>query len=213
MSCYSSLLPHMPQRYDAILFDFDGVLADTEPLHCLCWNEILKPFGYHLSWETFARECVGVSDHDLIRRLASQRMPPISFEELWAEYPRKKELFRTRVLAAPPVLPETAKLVRQLSRDYKLAVVSSSARIEIEPPLIECGIRQYFVELVCGKEAGNLKPAPDPYLRAAEILEAERPLVVEDSEAGIASAVAAGFDLVRVRDVAEVAQKVREALG
>jgi len=202
----------MPLRYDAILFDFDGVLADTEPLHCLCWNEILKPFGYHLTWETFVRECVGVSDHDLIRRLSSQRTPPIPFEELWAEYPRKKELFRARVTAAPPILPQTVAMVQELSQDYKLAVVSSSARIEIEPPLIACGIRQCFVELVCGKEAGNLKPAPDPYLRAAEILEAEFPLVVEDSDSGVASAVAAGFAVVRVRDVAEVSEMVWEAL-
>ena len=48
--------------YDAILFDFDGVLADTEPLHCQCWAEILKPFGYELTWETFVREFVGVSE-------------------------------------------------------------------------------------------------------------------------------------------------------
>jgi len=199
-------------RYDAILFDFDGVLADTEPLHCLCWNEILKPFGYHLTWETFVRECIGISDQDLIRRLASQRMPPIPFEELWAEYPRKKELFRARVTAAPPILPQTVALVQELSQNYKLAVVSSSARIEIEPPLIACGISQYFVGLVCGKEAGNLKPAPDPYLRAAELLDSERPLVVEDSEAGVASAVAAGFAVVRVRDVTEVSEMVWEAL-
>lgn len=200
-------------RYDAILFDFDGVLADTEPIHCECWNRILKPFGHQLSWETFARECIGVSDHDLIRRLSTQPVPPISFDELWAAYPRKKELFRERIAAAPPILLETVDLLRKLSENYKLAVVSSSARIEIEPALIESGIRQYFVGLVCGKEAGNLKPSPDPYLRAAEMLESERPLVVEDSEAGVASGKAAGFPVVQVRDVAEVPGRVWEALG
>ena len=142
--------------YDAILFDFDGVLADTEPLHCQCWAEILKPFGYELTWETFVREFVGVSDQDLVRRMAAARVPPIPFDDLWAVYPKKKELFRTRVSEAPPILGETVALIEELRRDYKLAVVSSSARIELEPALIRCGIRQHFVELVCGKEAQQI---------------------------------------------------------
>ena len=66
--------------YDAILFDFDGVLADTEPLHCQCWAEILKPFGYELTWETFVREFVGVSDQDLVRRMAAQRAFASAFD-------------------------------------------------------------------------------------------------------------------------------------
>jgi beta-phosphoglucomutase-like phosphatase (HAD superfamily) len=69
------------------------------------------------------------------------------------------------------------------------------------------------VELVCGKEVQNLKPAPDPYLRAAELLESTCPLAVEDSAPGVASAVAAGFDVIQVRDAQEVAGKVAEALG
>jgi len=203
-----------PQKhYDAILFDFDGVLADTEPLHLRCWREILAPFAIELTWETFARECIGTSDRDLVARLAAERDPPMPFDQLWAEYPRKKELFRSRIIAELLFLPETLRLISDLIRDYKLAVVSSSARSEIEPALIEAGIRQYFVELVCGKEVPNLKPAPDPYLRAAELLESERPLVVEDSAPGVASAVAAGFAVIQVRDVHEVARRVAEALG
>jgi beta-phosphoglucomutase len=156
--------------WDAILFDFDGVLADTEPVHWRCWNEILKPFSIQLTWEAFERECIGVSDHALIERLASQRRPPIPFDDLWSRYPTKKELFRTCIADAPPFVAETIALVRELSESYKLAVVTSSARLEIEPALLHGGIRAYFQELVCGKEVENLKPAPDPYLRAAELL-------------------------------------------
>lgn len=203
----------LSKRYDAVLFDFDGVLADSEPLHWRCWREILAPFAIDLTWEAFVRDCIGVSDRDLIQRVAAQRDPPIPFEDLWAEYPRKKELFRDRIAAQPPFLPETVRLVAELSSGYKLAVVSSSARSEIEPALIAAGVRPCFIALVCGKEALNLKPAPDPYLMAAELLESERPLVVEDSAAGVASAVAAGFDVVQVRDVREVAGRVAEALG
>jgi HAD superfamily hydrolase (TIGR01509 family) len=201
-----------PKHYDALLFDFDGVLADTEPLHWRCWRDILAPFSIDLSWETFRRDCIGVSDRDFGHMLAERRVPPLSFDELWAEYPRKKELFRERVVAERPFLPETLETIQSLSGNYKLAVVSSSARSEIEPALESAGIRQYFREMVCGKEAANYKPAPDPYLRAAELLGSSRPLVIEDSDAGVASATAAGFDVVRVRDVRDVPHAVREAL-
>ena len=198
-------------RWDAILFDFDGVLADTEPLHWRCWNEILAPFSMRLTWETFQRECVGSSDRLLVERLAAQHQPPIPFEDLWSQYPRKKELFRTRITEAP-FPADTVNLVRELTSSYKLAVVTSSARIEIEPALLHGGIRACFHELVCGKEVEHLKPAPDPYLKAAELLGARKPLVVEDSDSGVASARAAGFEVLRISDVQGVARAVRELL-
>ena len=202
-----------PKHYDALLFDFDGVLADTEPLHWRCWRDILAPFSIDLTWEMFQRECIGVNDRDFGRMLAARRVPPLSFDELWAEYPRKKDLFRERVIAERPFLPATLDLVNNLREHYKLAVVTSSARSEIEPALVSAGIRDCFLELVCGKEAVNYKPAPDPYLRAAQLLASSRPLVVEDSDAGVASATAAGFDVVRVNDVREVPEAVRQALS
>jgi HAD superfamily hydrolase (TIGR01509 family) len=67
--------------------------------------------------------------------------------------------------------------------------------------------------MVCGKEAGNLKPAPDPYLRAAELLGAKKPLVVEDSAAGEASGRAAGFEVLRVTSAEAVPGELRKILG
>jgi beta-phosphoglucomutase len=67
--------------------------------------------------------------------------------------------------------------------------------------------------LFCGRGSGRPNPAPDPYRLAAELLGARRPLVVEDSEAGLASARAAGFDVVRVGSAQETPAAVRAALG
>jgi HAD superfamily hydrolase (TIGR01509 family) len=63
--------------------------------------------------------------------------------------------------------------------------------------------------MVCGREAGDLKPAPDPYLHAAQLLGAKKPLVVEDSEAGEASGRAAGFEVLRVSSAESVASELR----
>lgn len=199
--------------WDAVLFDFDGVLADTEPIHYSCWREILSPFGIQLHWDFYRAQCVGVSDRLMIERLASERTPPIPFDEIWPEYQRKQLMFRARLEADPPFLSETVDLVRDLSSLYKLAVVSSSGRTEVEPPLERAGIRPCFQAFVCGREVANLKPAPDPYLRAAELLGVRRPLVIEDSDAGVASAKAAGFDVLRVSKPEAVPAEVRAMLN
>jgi beta-phosphoglucomutase len=184
--------------FDSILFDFDGVLADTEPIHFACWREVLIPFGIELSWPYYERECIGVSDRAMLERLAAARHPPISVDEIWPSYPLKQKSFQARIAATPPFLATTLHLIQELKHSYKLAVVSSSHRSEVEPSLERAGIRQCFQALVCGMEVPNLKPAPDPYLRAAELLGASRPLVVEDSDAGVASGTAAGFEVLRL---------------
>jgi beta-phosphoglucomutase len=198
--------------WDAVLFDFDGVLADTEPIHYSCWREILEPYGIQLGWDFYSKNCIGVSDRLMIHQLAAERTPPIPFEELWPEYQRKQLMFRARLEETPPFLMETVDMVRDISAIYKLAVVSSSGRSEVEPPIERAGIRLCFQAFVCGKEVPNLKPAPDPYLRAAELLGVRRPLVVEDSDAGVASAKAAGFDVLRVTNAATTAAEVRAKL-
>ncbi len=131
----------------------------------------------------------------------------------WEQYPRKKELFRTLIAKGVPLAPGVKELLGELHGRYRLAVVSSSSRLEVEPALEVGGIRQFFDALVCGSDAARLKPAPDPYLKGAELLESKHPLVVEDSAAGVASAQAAGFDFVRIASVEEMAASVRAHLG
>jgi beta-phosphoglucomutase len=202
----------MRKQYEAILFDFDGVLVDSEPIHYECWMEVLAPYGYHVDWETYSREWIGVSDRDMIRRFCESAQPPLDFDAIWAQYPYKTEVFRTRMAERPVFHPETLRLLDQLD-GYKLAVVSSSARTEVEPPLIRAAIRDRFDALVCGREVQNLKPAPDPYLRAAELLGVDRALVIEDSDAGEASGRAAGFDVLRLRHPSELAVQLTALLG
>jgi beta-phosphoglucomutase len=200
-------------NYEAVLFDFDGVLADSEPIHFECWSEVLKVHGILLEWDSYAKNCIGVSDRDMIAGFCKGSGQAIDFEKVWAEYPRKQALFQERIKTADIFVPETVELVRSLN-GCKLAVVSSSKRKEIEPPLVRAGIRDYFEVMVCGsEEVERLKPAPDPYLLAARRLGVENALVVEDSDAGEQSGRAAGFDVLRVRNAREVAPRVREALG
>ena len=114
--------------------------------------------------------------------------------------------------AAPPFDPALDGLLADLHALYKLAVVSSSAVSEIQPLLEAAGLRQHFDTVVGGDDVTRHKPAPEPYLLAASRLGAGAPLVVEDSEAGIASGRAAGFQVLPVRSPAEVPELLRRVV-
>ena len=190
--------------FDSILFDFDGVLADTEPVHCACWAEVLTPQGITLEWEVYRQRFMGIDDREMLRLLAAEAVPQVDWESLWELYPAKKDLFRARVTAAPPFDQSLRTFLCSLDGRYTMAVVSSSSCSEIEPMLEAGGLRHFFRAVVGGENVKRHKPAPDPYLLAAERLGVRAPLVVEDSAAGLASGRAAGFEVLAVKHPLEV---------
>ena len=193
-------------KHDALLFDFDGVLADTERVHHRAWNQTLEPLGIQLDWPAYQKNFVGVADEVALR----ERLGLSDQDGLVA---RKQALFRKGLEESQPFLPDTINLLEEIRRMYTLAVVSSSYKTEVEPPLVRGGIRPCFQLLITGEDVKNFKPSPEPYLLAAERLGAKRPLVIEDSEAGVASGLAAGFEVLRVSAVENVGREVRERLG
>jgi len=193
--------------WDALLFDFDGVLADSEPVHHSAWNQTLKPLGIQLDWDDYRKHFVGITDAiALVDRLGIRE----GAEALVAQ---KQELFRQGLAQAQPFLPDTIQMLQEVFRSYRLAVVSSSYRSEVEPPLVRGGIRPLFQMLICGDDVKHFKPSPEPYLLAAERMGARRPLVIEDSEAGVASGRAAGFEVLQVSRVEDVGREVRKYLA
>jgi HAD superfamily hydrolase (TIGR01509 family) len=199
--------------YDAILFDFDGVLVDSEPVHHAVWQEVLAPYAISLSWEEYQRRCIGVSDKEMILELCAIAGRPAEFDRLWNEYPRKRSILRERMLAAPPAFADSIALVHSLAAELPLAVVTSSARNEVEPVLDRMGILPRFRTCVFGEDVKRLKPDPEPYRLAAARLGVTRPLVIEDSAAGCASATAAGFEYVRVTAASAAAREVSAHLS
>ncbi|HXA64797.1 MAG TPA: HAD family hydrolase [Bryobacteraceae bacterium] len=198
--------------YEAILFDFDGVLADSEPVHFECWQEILRRFDLDLDWKTYCEQGIGISDRKLLAFLSERANPPVDVELLIAEFPRKKDMFRARMLKRQPFSAEVFELLQEL-RGYRLAVVTSSGQTEVEPILERAGLRNYFQAIVYGGDVQQHKPAPDPYLLAVERLGVRSALAVEDSNAGEASARAAGLDVLRVGTASEMPAMLRRRLG
>jgi beta-phosphoglucomutase len=201
--------------FDAVLFDFDGVLVDSEPVHWDCWNTILQSeFGYTVAWDEFAPACVGVHERGTVEWLCAQRNPPVPFEALFSLYGRKKQLFRERMARTGVIAPETVALVRGLREaGYRIAVVTSSGRVEVEPILQSSGLIELIDTAVYGGDVKNLKPAPDPYLLACDRLGTRDAVVIEDSPAGVASAQAAGLHVIRLESQSELIPRLDKGLS
>lgn len=199
--------------FDSILFDFDGVLIDSEPVHCACWAEVLAPLGAILTWPFYRDHCIGIDDRDMLRMMASQADPPVDWNLLWARYPAKQAVFRARMEKNPPFTDGLSALLAALGQRYALAVVSSSACSEIEPLLVAGGLRGHFETVVGGDSVQRHKPDPEPYLLAASRLGCKMPLVLEDSAAGIASGRTAGFEVLPIPSPADMPALLRNRLS
>ncbi|MEJ7607309.1 MAG: HAD family phosphatase [Bryobacteraceae bacterium] len=198
--------------YEAVLFDFDGVLIDSEPIHWECWNQILKRFGLKLDWETYSEHCIGVADRAMLEFLCARGDPPLDVTLLEPEYPRKKKMFTERMLLSPPISAEVISLIDSVRKEHQVGVVTSSGRSEVQPILKAAGILDKLDTVVYGGDVERLKPAPDPYLLALKRLGVKQALAVEDSKPGIASARAAGCDVVEVKIHCEMWGQVLERL-
>jgi beta-phosphoglucomutase len=205
---YAQISPAMC-ALQAIFFDFDGVLLDTEPVHWASWAEMLASVGLTLTWEDYRDRYIGIDDRDMLRIIARQADPPRDWDSLWALYPAKKLLFQER-MKTPQFEAALTELLPGLRRQFKLAVVSSSSCSEIEPLLVSGGVREHFDTVVGGGDVSRQKPDPEPYLLAASRLGVDTALVLEDSAAGIASGRAAGFEVLPVRHPAEVPGLLRQ---
>ena len=193
----------------AIFFDFDGVLLDTEPVHWASWAEVLSSVGVTLTWEDYRDRYIGIDDRDMLRIIAREADPPRDWDSLWALYPAKKLRFQER-MQTPRFEAALTELLPGLRRQFKLAVVSSSSCSEIEPLLVAGGVREHFDTVVGGGDVSRQKPDPEPYLLAASRLRVDTALVLEDSAAGIASGRAAGFEVLPVRHPTEVPGLLRQ---
>lgn len=204
--------PELKRPYEAILFDFDGVLADSEKIHWECWAEILREFGVDLDWETYVRHGIGLTDRELLEHLAARTEPRFNVDALYAQYPLKRQRFREKTLARPPITPPVVELLKSLG-DFKLGLVTSTDRADIEPMLKRAGVFDCFGAAVYGDDDVPHKPAPDPYLAAARRLGVTTALVVEDSAAGVVSGRAAGFDVLQVPEAGRMREVLVEKLA
>ncbi|MGQ9615011.1 MAG: HAD family hydrolase [Spirochaetota bacterium] len=194
-------------KIDAVMFDLDGLLADTEDFHVIAYDAVAKSLGIKLPRDYIISFIGAPTVVNLKRLMMDYGIPESRFEELLkVRYDRYSEIIRTIPLA--PMDGALECIVTMRNRGFKTALVTSSLR-EHSIGVLEniskhsspgVDIKNLFDIMVFGDEIKELKPAPDIYLEAVKRLKTrpERCIALEDSEAGVASAKAAGLIVIAV---------------
>jgi len=183
-------------RYDAVLFDFDGVLADTEVLHYSCWRRLLASRAVDLTWNNYLRVLSGYSGEELLARLSVLCPSSLNLDQIRSIYVQKKKLYRDLAPSSSLIPSTVATFVHGLP--VICAVVTSSERADVEHVLLNSGLLSRFSAVVCREDIDEPKPAPDGYNKVLIALGVHHALAVEDSSAGVASARAAGLEVLQV---------------
>ncbi|MDQ3069197.1 MAG: HAD family phosphatase [Acidobacteriota bacterium] len=197
----------------AIVFDFDGVIADTEKLHLAAFRQALEsltgpdrrtatsPDPLTLSEAEYYEKYLGFDDEGVFRILGAERGVDLGDQRLRELVEEKGRAYERLVAGARSILyPGIEDCIRRFHGTYPLAIASGAYADEIRAVLTPAGLLRYFETIVGAGDTPSGKPAPDPYLEAARRINADprRCLAIEDSRWGIQSAVAAGMTCIAV---------------
>ena len=189
----------------AILFDFDGVILDSEELHYEAFRRVFEEQGASLTREAYYRECLGFNDVECIRWGLGGTGKIDEAGALEALARRKSSYYEALLHEQMRFFPGVCEFIRAAARRYPLSVTSMARRHEIEAALHRAGLSRLFCVIVSGEDVERTKPDPEAYEKTLSRLNARldpepgrriRPsecLVIEDSAAGIESAKGAGM--------------------
>ena len=181
----------------AFLFDFDGVITDSEPYVFEVLKQMIKDnFGIELPYSDI-NMTIGCSDRKVAEYIANEYHIDYSVElseKLKKNYP--DYYFEYEGIKPFPYLRDLLSILKDRGR--KVAIVSSTDRAHLEAALSRMGLSGFIDTIISGSDVQNKKPSPEPYLRGLEALSVDKQdaVVIEDSPTGIQSAVNAGLDCI-----------------
>jgi HAD superfamily hydrolase (TIGR01509 family) len=190
----------------AVVFDFDGVIANSEPLHFAAFRDVLDHQGVKLTKNDYYDRYLGYDDVGVFRAVSGDRGLNWSPDRIAALVRHKAIRLEELERNASVLFPGAEAAVRRLAESLPLAIASGALRAEIVRVLEQAGMSQCFVAVVAAEDSPVSKPSPDPYLRAVGLLAAAmgqslKPaecVAIEDSQWGLESARTAGLHTVAV---------------
>jgi beta-phosphoglucomutase len=196
----------MNRPLQAIVFDFDGVIADSEPLHLRAFQQTLAEQQIELSGRDYYSRYLGYDDVGLVQVLAADRGIAMSDREITALVARKGTRLKEMLQGDHVLFPGAINFIREAASAVPIAIASGALRHEIEEITEAAGIRQLFGAIVSSGDTPQSKPSPAPYLLAFERLrqvsgrnlDPRRSVAIEDSRWGLESARGAGLRCVGV---------------
>lgn len=180
----------------AIIFDCDGVIADTEPIHLAGFKRVLAEEGITLSDEDYFAHYLALDDRGCFSRVFAERGTALAQAQMSELIERKAGYVQQAMQIGLTLLPGAAEFIHKAADRYPLAVASGALRAEVEAVVNYGGLRECFRAIVSAEDTVRSKPHPDPFIRALELLnqpatdriDPRECLVVEDSIHGIRAA-------------------------
>ncbi|HZO81932.1 MAG TPA: HAD family phosphatase [Candidatus Binataceae bacterium] len=192
----------------AVIFDLDGTLANTEPLHYEAFARILRAERIELDRDDYFHRLIGFDDHDVFAVMLKdhgRRADEAAIADLAA---RKAALYQEMIAGRDVTFPGAVDFVRRCAERFPLAVATGTLRVEAETILRCAGVRELFADIVAAEDVEHGKPAPECFekargrlgflLRLRPPLEAAECLVIEDTPAGVEAAHRAGMRVLAV---------------
>jgi HAD superfamily hydrolase (TIGR01509 family) len=191
----------------AIISDFDGVIADTEPLHFAGFRQTLEEIGISLTESDYYANYLGYDDRGCFIAALSTHQRPIDPVTLSQLMQRKAHAYLASVKDHLVIFPGVREFVREAAATYPLAIASGALRHEINVILEQAGLHKEFLHITSAEDVTRGKPDPAPFLHAlngltrqhrAQTITAESCLVIEDSIPGIRAAKTAGMKVLAI---------------
>ena len=201
----------------ALIFDFDGVIANTEPLHYAGLHQTLKEIGIELTEAEYYADYLGYDDRGCILAALAANHRPADAAVVGRLMKRKAEAYLESVRQHQVIFPGVPEFVHVAAHVYPLAIASGALRHEIEYILDTAGLRPAFLHITSAEDVTRGKPDPQPFLLALKALQQRDAglipascLVIEDSLPGVRGARAAGMKVLAVTNTHTV-QDLHEA--
>ncbi|MEM7384753.1 MAG: HAD family phosphatase [Verrucomicrobiota bacterium] len=182
---------------DAVIFDLDGVIVDSEPWHEKAFLRVFDELGYRDNHGVVFSDYYGTSDRVVWQDFIERHQPDQTLDELLE---RREAVFVEFMKEHGPIFSGAASMIPRLEDSYRLAIASGSRPSIIDLVLTVGSLHAHFEEVVSAQSVENGKPAPDVFLRAAELLGVapEKCWVIEDAKNGIKAGVAAGMRVIAI---------------
>jgi HAD superfamily hydrolase (TIGR01509 family) len=192
----------------AVIFDFNGIIVDDEPIHFELFRRVLGEEGISLTEEAYYARYLGFDDRGAFLAGYHDIQRPIDNAKLAELIERKARYYQAAIRNHVAIFPGVSTLVRTLAQSLPLAVASGALRCEIETILATAGLFDYFKAIVSAEDIERGKPEPDVFLKAlaslnaqlngSELIRAAECLVIEDSKEGVRGARRAGMKCLAV---------------
>ncbi len=193
------------QDLEAVIFDMDGVIVNSEPCHERAFLDVIEEIGYTNKLRLRFSDYIGRTDQELWADFLASHDAKNSFDDLMA---RKRQRMIDIIRRDQPLFDGVPALVERLSARYPLALASGSERPVVEEVMKLKGLNGFFSAVVTSSEVVHGKPAPDTFLRSAELLNVspQACCVIEDSKPGIRAGLAAGMQVIAIANTYPAAE-------